>query len=585
MDFIRRKTAGLVKTRTLVLAAILAAPILVYSVAGAVAVWQVGWMRWLWWLAPIFWAVAWLVAKLWPAQTSDEMQSFDIAHWTPRDQQAVEIVRRYQLDAESFSTEQLTDLQFYFNQAQLIANDLARHYRPDTTDPIADRTLPEILAACRLVADDLEELLLTSIPGSRMLTVKQWRRLSQAPKFVRQATRAFWASKILLNPFNLAQWGTSKVTNEKVSANLQTELLVTLYMRFVRQLGYYLIEMNSGRLRGGSQAYRRAFTRFRNFERMRQTQIADVESEKQNSKLNRESPQVNGENIEGLQENRPTASTKPLEIRIAVLGQRGSGKTTLIQALLAGESSRPKLENESSCNGSASENGGQDISGRQPAVLRSTKSIHSHVWETNFAGAHILLLDTPGYEPKSIGKKLNKAVQIAVAKAHAILLTLDSRTETWDADKQLLERIRNSFDSKANLKPPRTIGVIVQRNSDSDVGDTDRTNLPSSNVQTASVCPPEDSINLPSVIERATTYFGGMVDEFIELPVNPLEDPQSIFRERLSSALHRLREAARSNAILSDYEESLNRGKFRILFRQTKSSVKNLFSNWLRRDP
>lgn len=587
MKFIKKKTAGLVKPRTIVLVGILAAPMVVYSVAGSIAVWKIGWLPWLWWLAPICWIIAWMIGEVWPARPSDELQSEEIAHWTPRDQQAVDIVRRYQLEATSFNTEQLTDLQFYFNQAQMIAHDLARHYRPHTPDPIAERTLPEILAACCLVADDLEELLLTSIPGSRMLTVKQWRKLSETPKFLRQATKAFWASRILLNPFNLAQWGTSKVTNDKVTSDLQTELMVTLYIRFVRQLGYYLIEMNSGRLRGGSHAYRRAFNQFRNHERMLQRQIVEVEKTAALSDRKNDSPAVNGEKLANFNvAKQDVDSPSELEIRIAVLGQRGSGKTTLIHALVEKDSQRQKSDRQSGEANQVGEKEKINLPARKALpTLKPTRSFQNHAWDTNPCGAHFVLLDTPGYEPHSTGRKLKKIVQYAVDNAHAILLTLDSRAQSWEVDKELLERIQRSFQEKANLKPARTIGAIVYRKSEVPSlasADSAASVAQETSAALAEQHPPSEDPQ--AVLDRARTFFEGWIDEFVVLPVNALEESHSVFKDRLISALIRHRDAARSNAILTAYEDSLNRDKYRILYRQTKSSVKNLLSNWLRRD-
>ena len=101
--------------------------------------------------------------------------------------------------------------------------------------------------------------MLESVPGSRMLTIRHWRMLPSVPGWLEKASQATWAASILLNPANIARYVASKWSWDPVAEQLQSELLSVVYLRFLRQAGFYLIEMNSGRLRGGADAYRSAF--------------------------------------------------------------------------------------------------------------------------------------------------------------------------------------------------------------------------------------------------------------------------------------------------------------------------------------
>jgi uncharacterized protein len=588
MRFIKEKTAGLVHTRTLVLVSILVAPILIYVIAGGVATWRVGWFPWLWWMAPVFWLIAWIVSRLWPMSSGDELQHLHPVHWTPRDQDALEIVRRYQSDVPSYSTEQLTNPQFYFDQAQAIANDLARHYRPKATDPIADRTLPELLAACRLVADDLEDLVLSSIPGSRMLTIKQWRKLGEAPEFVRQATKAFWATRILLNPLNLAHWGTSRLTTEKVAEGLQMELLGNLYVRFIRQLGYYLIEMNSGRLRGGAKAYRSAFEQLRN-------QPQEVLKPKTPASLE---PAVVIAKTAGLspasaahlpleiasQDSETTALVKPLQIQIAVVGLRGVGKTTLIQLLLEEESywdSNPKAASASVfTNGEIGNRSKKGELTNQRTAFSPTKSFLSLSWKSYEDGTLVSLVDSPGFKPHATGRKLNHSIEYLVRNAHAILLVLSCSEEGWDSAKELLERTRNSFRMKENLKPPKVIAVLSCL-SDSTQNESVEGLSAAETSSPGSIAKDHARLQFRDQwVERVKKHFDDLIDDFVLEPLEPGQSQVANFKKSLLTTLNRHHEAARSSAVLAVYEESLSRGKYRILFQQAKSSGKRLLSNW-----
>jgi signal recognition particle receptor subunit beta len=318
-----------------------------------------------------------------------------------------------------------------------------------------------------------------------------------------------------------------------------------------------------------------------------QKQIAEAEISSHRADPKKDVAEVNGEK-DSTVTNETTAVESPLpfEIRIAVLGQRGSGKTTLIHALLENELP-PQDRNTQSTNDEkvASQNSSNDQSNLSFPIFKPTKKFQTHPWDANPCGAHFVLLDTPGYEPKSTGRKLNKIIQFTVDNAHAILLTLDSRSESWEADKELLDRIQSSFHTKANLKPARTIGAIVYRKPEIPTAASIDPENASSNDQQASVGDHLETSEHPqAVMDQARTCFEGLVDEFVMLPEHALKEPNSIFKDRLVSALIRHRDAARSNAVLTAYEDSLNRDKYRILYRQTKSSVKNLLSNWLRRD-
>lgn len=559
MGFIENKTAGLITTRTAVLVGLLTAPIVVYSLAGSVAVWQLGWMRWLWWLAPIAWAVTWLISKLWPAASPADLDSQQPPYWTPRDEEAAVIVQRFQEDVEQYSTDQLTDPQFYLNQGQSIAHALAQHYRPGTTDPISDRTLPEILAACRLVADDLEELLLTSVPGSRLLTVNQWRKLSEAPRLVRQATKAFWATKILLNPFNLAQWGTSKITNDKVTTDLQSELISSLYVRFVKQLGYYLIEMNSGRLRAGADAYRSAFERFGS-DALKRSVVPDQDTSAETTPAE-VSQEEAGPLVSAARKPVPQPDLLSTPIRVAVMGQSRIGKSTLVQTLLGGSAVEVQPRSESR------------------SVRSPTRSVRSYEFTDAKSGLTIHWLDTPGYESAASAKALLKPIQFAVENSHAILLLLNDEAEQWSADKELLEGIRESYRKRENLKPPNVIAIFSYFPSNLASPSPATTTLAPESAERASAGNPG---RIEPVISRAQEQFKSLIDDYVTCALGQSDDAAT-FNSAFWTVFCRHLDAAHSNAVLAAFETSLNQGKYKILWSQAKTSGKQLFSNWFGR--
>ena len=240
----------MIKTRTILLTAMLGLPVLVYCVVGLYAIWKQGLFHWVWWLLPVCWLATWIVAKLWRPSTEVEMEPLQTReHWTEKDASATEIVKKYQERVDHLEVSKLADPHSLLNEMKAMAADLSSHYHPQANSPFDALTVPEVLAASRLAMTDVERWALSSAPGSRMLTIGQWKSLRHAPKLLKRLQDFSWAASILLNPANLGLYVSSKVSTKPVTRELTQDLMIALYARFVRQVGFYLIEMNSGRLR------------------------------------------------------------------------------------------------------------------------------------------------------------------------------------------------------------------------------------------------------------------------------------------------------------------------------------------------
>src|SRR5262249_2163285 len=142
-----------------------------------------------------------------------------------------------------------------------LASKIARHYHPNAADPLGSLTVLEVLAATQLVSQDLEEWFERFVPGSHLITVAQWQMLSNAPQWWNIASTVGWIASSAMNPINIGRYFVSKLAVDPLSKELQGGLLTAFYMLYIRQVGYYLIEMNSGRLRGGAAKYRQLMTR------------------------------------------------------------------------------------------------------------------------------------------------------------------------------------------------------------------------------------------------------------------------------------------------------------------------------------
>lgn len=390
----------------ILVAVLVLSPLLLMAGAGGWALWNSGHLLWLSWTITICWAAAWIVFRFAKRVEVPLPEVGSKIHWTPKDHEAAAIIEAEQKRISEFTGEQLVDPQFYTTRAIELANEFARHYHPKATDPLGSVSVVELLTAVQLVAEDLESMLQQLVPGSHLITVKQWRMMAKAPDWWRAASNIGWVASIVLNPTNLARYAVSRAFVDPVSKTIQTNLLGTFYSMFIQRLGHYLIELNSGRLRGGSARYREA---------MRKIERAPASAD---------SVSIN-----------VSAAPQPVSVTIAVIGQVKAGKSSLVNCLL----------------------------GEQQAavdVLPLTHQVQRYELHAEGQSDRLILLDTPGYSDSGATREQMDDTREAVRNADLVLLVLDVRSPAKQADVTALDELALWFREQHRLKPPAIIGVV-----------------------------------------------------------------------------------------------------------------------------
>ncbi|HWL08845.1 MAG TPA: GTPase, partial [Planctomicrobium sp.] len=384
--------------RNITLAILIVLPLLTYLGLGAYALWQTGWFAWTFWILPVFWLITWLVATLWPASNSTTIKEElpEPGHFTPRDTQAMEIVRRYQEQINALTPKDLTNPEFYLTQTLQLSREIATHYHPKANDPIDSLTVPEVLAAARLAIDDMERWMLESVPGSRMVTIRQWKWLQHAPRWIKRAQDITWLASIFVNPANVLKYVTSSMTLRPVTEELQTEFLVAVYLRYIRQVGFYLVEMNSGRLNGGADVYRQNFG----------------SPEQQNSA----SAQTTQSRL------------KPESVTVAIIGQVKAGKSSLVNTLI-----------------------GEQVA--KSDVLPETRQVTRYRLEVPNTDVFLTLLDTPGYADAGATAEQIREVKQAARDADILLLVMAANTPARAVDRAVMDELQKWRNSHPELRP------------------------------------------------------------------------------------------------------------------------------------
>jgi len=399
------------RPRFVVLFVLWVLPVLACIVAGFIAMYQTDWIHILIWMFPGMWAIAWLVGKIWrPAKPRhchiDGKPIQPPEFWTPRDVAAISIVEDYRGSVETIDFQSITDVNRYVRDAEGLADRLARHYHADFDDNLLNPlTVIEILSVIHLAVEDLEQWMLDNVPGSDLATVGQ---LGQIPGLINSvdiAQKVFYFATSVFNPAKLLAYPLWRKSG-RVAVELQNELFRSFYQRYLRQVGFYLIEMYSGRLQGGSRRYRSEFSQM-------SSAVRGL-----------------GGDVDAMQQLSDGNTT------IAVMGQVKAGKSSLINALMQ----------DQVC-----------VTG----VLPQTREVESYAYSIPGSQRSVVLLDTPGYDEADITSQQLRDIKSASERADILLLVMAANVTARDADVRVVRELTEHYQSKPQLRPPAIIVVLT----------------------------------------------------------------------------------------------------------------------------
>ncbi len=392
-------------------------PIALFAGVGGWAIWQSGHLLWLSWTMPVCWGLAWLLLRK-ARRVEVPLPGFGSRiHWTPRDKAAAEIVAAEQKRlGDEATAEQLTDHTFFRERTLDLATKVARHYHPKAAEPLDALSVVEVLAVVKLVAEDMEEWFEDNVPGSHLISIGQWRMLAKVPGWWTVATNVGWIASVVMNPVaGLTRYAASKVFVDPVTKQVQNSVFGAFFMLYLRQVGFYLIELNSGRLRGGSARYREAMAKLKG--------------------RPREMPSSESSGSSGAGRSEAASVPEPVTVTIAIVGQVKAGKSSLANCLLGDQ--RAAVD-----------------------VLPLTRDVARYELRLEESNDRLVLLDTPGYSDAGATKAELAATREAVRQADLILLVMAATSPAKQADATLLVEINGWFREQHRLKPPSVVGVV-----------------------------------------------------------------------------------------------------------------------------
>jgi predicted GTPase len=401
--------------RAVVLAILFLAPILFLAGLGSYYLWINHWSFYAWWPMALVWIAAYVLAWWWQRRNK-LIRAVDFTpplHWTDRDRQAWEIVQERAKKADDFDANRLTDVQFYVDTAKDLALELARFYHPGAADPIGSLTVPEILAVVELSAHDLAQMVDKYVPGSHLLTVNAWRKARQVTEWYQAASNVYWLTSAVLSPLETGiRYLATQAGMSQPWQQFRQNLLAWFYTAFLQRLGTYLIEVNSGRLRVGAQRYR---------EFLEQAgPVAAPDGSKASAA--RPEPAADG-------------ADKVRQVTLTIFGQVKAGKSSFINALLGEQRAHTD-------------------------VLPATNEVTRYELQQPGNPTRLVLIDTMGYGHSGPKEDQLKVTEEAAQQSDLLVLLLHARNPARQADLEMLQGLRQWFESRPDLKRPKIVGVM-----------------------------------------------------------------------------------------------------------------------------
>jgi uncharacterized protein len=394
-----------------------AMPLLVLSGIGFYHLWTTGWAFVSWIITASCFLTAYLLSWYWTRRGSRAIlpnPSYDdpLAYWTDRDRAAWKLVEAFAIESAPPQLDDFADPTAgtrFAAEGQQLALKLAQVYHPGTADPFGHLTLPEILAAIELAAQDLNHRVDTYVPGSHLLTLRHFKQAKQASEWYETGRNVYWVASAALNPLKTAaQVIASKAGFQTAFQNIQKNVLHWFYLSFIHEFGRYLIELNSGRLKVGAKKYR---------ELQEQHQVPPA--------LTEEQVETNGASAAGSS-----------RVTVAVVGPVKAGKSSLINAAFGAQRASVDVV---------------------PATAATTR------YELNLAGfPPLAFLDTVGFGLSGpVELDIQNAVA-AVASADVVVLAAPARSAARLPEIEFLDKIRAVFATKPELRMPPVIVALTQ---------------------------------------------------------------------------------------------------------------------------
>lgn len=372
-----------------------ALPVVALLPLGAFWLWQIDSLRW-WLVAMAACSAAGYGLQYWLSRRDRDLLA-DAAtgpdpHWPPKADGAWTAVERL---VEEVKPEDwpLHEGGRIWTLGQRTLEVVARYYYPEVERPLLELTVPHTLLIVERASRDLRATVAEQIPLSHRLAIgdliRAWRWKATAERLL----NVYRAGRLAINPADalLSEvWGQLR---GRAYGAAWADLHRWLLREYVRKVGYYAIELYSGRLT-----------------------LADAEATAVPTPGSRRDLERAADNA--------TPMGEPL--RIVVLGRANAGKSSLINALFG------------------------RLTAATDVLPDTTMELRAYRLERDGLEA-ALIFDTPGCDTQLSNEK---TLRKAVMDADLILWVCAAHRADRQADRERLDAVRAGYTARADRRPP-----------------------------------------------------------------------------------------------------------------------------------
>jgi predicted GTPase len=406
--------------RLILLALLFLSPFLVLIGVGSYHLWETSYL-WVWWPLLGVFALAYYLAWRWTRRGGvlPETAPPPPGYWTERDRLAWEKVEAKAKSFEAVTLDQISNARHYTDLAIDLATEIGFVYNPGAEDPFDRLTLPEVLACIELASADLDGMVQRYVPAVHLLRLRDVKTAQKAYGWYKTGQDIYWAGAALVNPLSTGlRYIASRAGLGSLMNRIQGNLILWFHTAFIHQLGRYLIELNSGRLKVGVKRYREILAQHE--EPPTVVPAAEVPATPTAGEAGEPAAAV------------LVPATKP--ITIAVLGAVKAGKSSLSNNLL----------------------------GKKAATVDRLPVTAGIRYEMTLPGGQpVSLFDTSGYGERVSDADFAAAVE-GSRDADLILLVTPAMNPGRANDVDLLDRLQAWFADKPHLRMPPVVAVVNQ---------------------------------------------------------------------------------------------------------------------------
>ena len=269
---------------------------------------------------------------------------------------------------------------------------VAHCYHPDADKPLYELTIPHTLLIIERASRDLRLDVAEKIPFSNRLTIGDFFRIQRWTEKAEQVFKIYRVGNVLINPVNALLSEMWRLFRERSFDQARDELHRWFLRAYVYKVGYYAIDLYSGRLPLGEE---------------QATQTTTPESEADFARIEQASQ----------------ANAEPL--RILVLGRANAGKSSLINALFG------------------------ELTAATDVLSDTTRMLQPYVLSREGL-TQALIFDSPGCDSAFFD---SKQMMIAAGNADLIIWVSPANRADRQNERQFLDALRSYQSARIDRRP------------------------------------------------------------------------------------------------------------------------------------